>query len=74
MTAAQSNNSKAAKVESAIDYIKLLKKQCEEKDRVLEEKEKEMESLREQLAALRKSSSVEMKSEEVEKVMTGEGT
>jgi vacuolar-type H+-ATPase subunit I/STV1 len=57
-TAAQANNSKAAKVESAIDYIKQLKEQCSEKDRLLSEKDIEMEALRKELAALRRSSSV----------------
>jgi vacuolar-type H+-ATPase subunit I/STV1 len=57
-TVAQSNNSKAAKVESAIDYIKLLKKQCSDKDKMLSEKDVEMEALRKQLAELRRGSSV----------------
>jgi hypothetical protein len=57
MTAAQSNNSKAAKVESAIDYIKALQKQCSEKDRQLDQKDQEMEVLRRELAALKRSSS-----------------
>lgn len=56
-TAAQLSNSKAAKVESAIDYIKQLKQQCSEKDRLLSQKDREMEALREELAALRRSSS-----------------
>lgn len=53
-----SNNSKAAKVESAIDYIKQLKKQVSEKDDLLSKKDEEMEQLRKELAALRRSSSV----------------
>ncbi|KAJ4286140.1 hypothetical protein N0V90_013489 [Kalmusia sp. IMI 367209] len=57
MTAAQSNNSKAAKVESAIDYIKALQKQCSEKDRLLDQKDQEVEALRKELAALRRCSS-----------------
>ena len=59
MTAAQSNNSKAAKVESAIDYIKALQKQCSEKDKLLDQKEQEMEALRRELAALKRSSCTE---------------
>ncbi|KAH6620120.1 hypothetical protein C7974DRAFT_398939 [Boeremia exigua] len=57
-TAAQSNNSKAAKVESAIEYIKHLKGEVSAKDRMLEQKDAEMESLRKQLAQLRRGSSV----------------
>ncbi|KAH8726865.1 hypothetical protein GQ44DRAFT_141181 [Phaeosphaeriaceae sp. PMI808] len=56
--AAQSSNSKAAKVESAIDYIKQLKQQVSEKERLIESKDQEMEQLRKELAALRRSSSV----------------
>ncbi|KAF2741509.1 hypothetical protein EJ04DRAFT_422596 [Polyplosphaeria fusca] len=55
-TAAQSNNSKAAKVESAIDYIRELQKQCSEKDRLIEQKDQEMENLRKELAAFKTSS------------------
>lgn len=55
MTAAQSNNSKAAKVESAIDYIKVLQKQCADKDKLLDQKDQEMEALRRELAALKQS-------------------
>ncbi|KAI9875827.1 MAG: hypothetical protein M1823_007391, partial [Watsoniomyces obsoletus] len=57
-SAAQSSNSKAAKVESAIDYIKQLKQEVSEKDRFIESKDQEMEQLRKELAALRRSSSV----------------
>ena len=57
-TTAQLSNSKAAKVESAIDYIKQLKKQCSEKDKLLDEKDKEMEKLRQELAALKRSNSI----------------
>ncbi|KAH7079338.1 hypothetical protein BKA63DRAFT_264130 [Paraphoma chrysanthemicola] len=57
-SAAQSSNSKAAKVESAIDYIKQLKQQVSEKDRLIESKDQEMEQLRKELVALRRSSSV----------------
>lgn len=39
-------NSKAATVESAIEYIRLLKKQAEERDRELEVKSREVERLR----------------------------
>lgn len=56
-TAAQSNNSKAAKVESAIDYIKQLKSEVSAKDELLQQKDAEMEALRKQLAELRRSSS-----------------
>ncbi|KAL6712516.1 hypothetical protein ACN47E_000393 [Coniothyrium glycines] len=56
--AQQSNNSKAAKVESAIDYIKQLKQQVSERDDLLNKKDEEMEQLRKELAALRRSSSV----------------
>jgi predicted RNase H-like nuclease (RuvC/YqgF family) len=59
MTAAQSNNSKAAKVESAIEYIKALQEQCSEKDRLLDQKDQEMEALRKELATLKRSSSTE---------------
>lgn len=57
-TAAQASNSKAAKVESAIDYIKQLKEEVSERDRLIQSKDQEMEQLRKELAALRRSSSV----------------
>ncbi|KAF9735341.1 hypothetical protein PMIN06_000575 [Paraphaeosphaeria minitans] len=57
MTAAQLNNSKAAKVESAIDYIKALQAQCSEKDKQLDKKDQELQALRKELAALKRSSS-----------------
>jgi hypothetical protein len=57
-SAAQSNNSKAAKVESAIDYIKELQKECSDKDRLLGQKDQEMEALRRELAALKRSDSM----------------
>ncbi|KAF2867102.1 hypothetical protein BDV95DRAFT_631253 [Massariosphaeria phaeospora] len=50
---AQSNNSKAAKVESAIDYIKELQQQCSDKDRLIDQKDQEVEALRRELAALK---------------------
>lgn len=56
-TAAQSNNSKAAKVESAIEYIKQLKGEVSKKDELLQQKDIEMEALRKQLAELRRGSS-----------------
>jgi FtsZ-binding cell division protein ZapB len=56
--AAMSNSSKAAKVESAIDYIRQLKSEVSERDRLIESKDQEMEQLREELAALRRRSSV----------------
>jgi len=55
---AQSNNSKAAKVESAIEYIKQLQKQCSDKDHLINQKDQEVEALRKELAALRRSDSV----------------
>jgi hypothetical protein len=63
-TAAQSSNSKAAKVESAIEYIKHLKGEVSAKDRLLEQKDVEMEALRKQLAELRRSSSAGISSSE----------
>ncbi|KAJ4988967.1 phosphorus acquisition-controlling protein [Stagonosporopsis vannaccii] len=63
-TAAQSNNSKAAKVESAIEYIKQLKGEVSAKDKLLEQKDAEMESLRKQLAQLRRGSSADISSNE----------
>ncbi|KAF1934247.1 uncharacterized protein M421DRAFT_415286 [Didymella exigua CBS 183.55] len=56
-TAAQANNSKAAKVESAIEYIKQLKGEVSKKDELLQQKDAEMEALRKQLTELRRSSS-----------------
>jgi vacuolar-type H+-ATPase subunit I/STV1 len=80
--AAQSSNSKAAKVESAIDYIRQLKQEVSEKDRLIESKDLEMEQLRKELAALRRSSSVgsateiasQLKSEPVSTPSTDNGT
>ena len=57
-SAQQSNNSKAAKVESAIDYIKQLRQQVSERDDLLDQKDQEMEQLRKELAVLRRSSPV----------------
>jgi hypothetical protein len=45
-------NSKASTVESAIDYIKTLKKEHEEIARVAEEKDRECEALRQRLKAM----------------------
>jgi len=81
-SAAQSSNSKAAKVESAIDYIKQLKQEVSEKDRLIESKDQEMEQLRKELAALRRSSSVgsaaelasQLKSEPVSTPSTDNGS
>lgn len=56
-TAAQSNNSKAAKVESAIEYIKQLQKECSEKDQMLSKKDQEVGALRKELDALKKGAS-----------------
>jgi hypothetical protein len=55
--AQNSNNSKAAKVESAIEYIKQLKQEVSERDDLLTQKDREMETLKKQLAELRRSSS-----------------
>jgi predicted RNase H-like nuclease (RuvC/YqgF family) len=55
--AQNSNNSKAAKVESAIEYIKQLKQEVSERDDLLSQKDQEMDALRKELAALRRSSS-----------------
>ena len=73
-TAAQSNNSKAAKVESAIEYIKLLKSEVSTKDLLLEQKDAEMESLRKQLAELRRGSSADISSNESSVENTVEST
>jgi predicted nuclease with TOPRIM domain len=54
---AQSNNSKAAKVESAIEYIKQLQKECSEKDQMLSKKDEEVGALRKELDALKKGAS-----------------
>jgi hypothetical protein len=55
--AQNSNNSKAAKVESAIEYIKQLKQEVSERDDLLSQKDQEMDALRKELAALRSGSS-----------------
>jgi vacuolar-type H+-ATPase subunit I/STV1 len=81
-SAAQSSNSKAAKVESAIDYIRQLKQEVSERDRLIESKDQEMEQLRKELAALRRSSSVgsaaevaaQLKSEPVSTPSTDNGS
>jgi hypothetical protein len=54
--AQNSNNSKAAKVESAIEYIKQLKQEVEQRDEMICQKEKEMDALKRELAALKRSS------------------
>ena len=55
--AQNTNNSKAAKVESAIEYIKQLKQEVSERDNLLSQKDQEMDALRKELAALKRSSS-----------------
>jgi predicted RNase H-like nuclease (RuvC/YqgF family) len=55
--AQNSNNSKAAKVESAIEYIRQLKQEVSERDNLLTQKDQEMETLKKELAELRRSSS-----------------
>jgi vacuolar-type H+-ATPase subunit I/STV1 len=53
----QASNSKAAKVESAIGYIRELQQEVSNKDKLLAERDQEMEALRKELAALRQGSS-----------------
>ena len=48
---AQSGNSKAATVEQAIEYLKQLKADAEERDRALGESNKQIEELRSKLKA-----------------------
>jgi hypothetical protein len=55
--AQNSNNSKAAKVESAIEYIKQLKQEVSERDELLSKKDSEMDALRKELAELKQSHS-----------------
>ncbi|RAR09221.1 phosphorus acquisition-controlling protein [Stemphylium lycopersici] len=55
--AQNSNNSKAAKVESAIEYIKQLKQEVSERDALINKKDSEMDALKKELAALKRSSS-----------------
>lgn len=71
-SAAQSNNSKAAKVESAIEYIKELQKQVLEKDRLIDQKDQEVEALRRELAALKRSDSASSSVVETEAQMKTE--
>lgn len=47
-------SSKAATVEQAIDYIKLLVQQSGEKDKVIEDKDREVEELRKKLAEMQR--------------------
>ncbi|KAI4652757.1 uncharacterized protein J4E78_007584 [Alternaria triticimaculans] len=51
--AQNSNNSKAAKVESAIEYIKQLKQEVSERDDLISRKDQEMDALKKELAALK---------------------
>lgn len=55
--AQNSNNSKAAKVESAIEYIKQLKQEVSERDELLSKKDNEMDALKKELAELKRSRS-----------------
>lgn len=55
--AQNSNNSKAAKVESAIEYIKQLKQEVSERDELLSKKETEMDALKKELAELKQRNS-----------------
>lgn len=56
-SAQNSNNSKAAKVESAIEYIKQLKQEVSERDELISKKDSEMDALKKELAALKQSQS-----------------
>jgi predicted nuclease with TOPRIM domain len=51
--AQNSNNSKAAKVESAIEYIKQLKQEVSERDDLISQRDQEMDALKKELAALK---------------------
>jgi vacuolar-type H+-ATPase subunit I/STV1 len=55
--ALNSNNSKAAKVESAIEYIKQLKQEVSERDDLISQKDQEMDALKKELAALKRTGS-----------------
>lgn len=55
--AQNSNNSKAAKVESAIEYIKQLKQEVSERDELISKKDNEMDALKKELAELKRSRS-----------------
>lgn len=55
--AQNSNNSKAAKVESAIEYIKQLKQEVSERDDLISKKDSEMDALKKELAALKRCQS-----------------
>ncbi|CAG5177797.1 uncharacterized protein ALTATR162_LOCUS8383 [Alternaria atra] len=55
--AQNSNNSKAAKVESAIEYIKQLRQEVSERDDLISQKDQEMDALRKELAALKRTGS-----------------
>ncbi|KAI4653867.1 hypothetical protein J4E93_001635 [Alternaria ventricosa] len=55
--AQNSNNSKAAKVESAIEYIKQLKQEVSERDDLIIRKDQEMDALRKELATLKRKGS-----------------
>jgi predicted nuclease with TOPRIM domain len=55
--AQNSNNSKAAKVESAIEYIKQLKQEVSERDDLINKKDQEMDALKKELAALKRTGS-----------------
>ncbi|XP_014561202.1 hypothetical protein COCVIDRAFT_87499 [Bipolaris victoriae FI3] len=55
--AQNSNNSKAAKVESAIEYIKQLKQEVSERDELISKKDSEMDALKKELAALKRCQS-----------------
>jgi uncharacterized protein (DUF3084 family) len=49
--------SKAAKVESAIEYIKQLKQEVSERDDLINKKDQEMDALKKELAALKRTGS-----------------
>lgn len=50
-----SNNSKAAKVESATEYIKQLKRECEDKERMIRERDEEVGRLKREIESLKGS-------------------
>ncbi|PVI00721.1 hypothetical protein DM02DRAFT_386096 [Periconia macrospinosa] len=70
----QSNNSKAAKVESAIEYIKQLQQQCRDKDKLIDQKNQEMEALRKELDALKTNSPADAAAPRSEATSPAEGS
>ena len=69
MTTPQQQNSKAATIESAIDYIKTLQREAHERDRLLKIREGEMQELKSRLEQVEGKEVVKLKPDNMNEMM-----